>query len=102
MRCEERVYLLGDPTPDVLILVLVEYALRDKKVNLHLDCFRSLNPCFSGICAARCTTITYMKQVTCLNPCFSGICAASLVSRKQLNELISLNPCFSGICAASL
>ena len=38
---------------------------------------------------------------TSLNPCFSGICAASKVKHFALTcSNQSLNPCFSGICAA--
>ncbi len=63
----------------VLILVLVEYALRDL-ANESLSDGRALclNPCFSGICAARPMVLTLFKfWMKSLNPCFSGICAAS-------------------------
>ena len=36
----------------VLILVLVEYALRVDNVNLEIIDKKSLNPCFSGICSS--------------------------------------------------
>ena len=37
---------------EVLILVLVEYALRDSMKKAKFDFNGGLNPCFSGICAA--------------------------------------------------
>ena len=37
----------------VLILVLMEYALRGSKRPLILKIIYSLNPCFNGICSAR-------------------------------------------------
>ncbi len=43
----------------VLILVLMEYALRDFNNEVHRK-QRSLNPCFNGICSARCCC---MKKV---------------------------------------
>ncbi len=113
----------------VLILVLVEYAPREKKslpLTLQLC---GLNPCFSGICAASKNRGWPVRDPSQgLNPCFSGICAASSLpiyakyrSRKQVLILVlveyaprvrdpsqecgaglCLNPCFSGICAARL
>ena len=65
----------------VLILVLMEYALRE--MNL-LDVFggyvTSLNPCFNGICSARRNAQTELAhQNWRLNPCFNGICSARLL-----------------------
>ncbi len=54
----------------------------------------SLNPCFSGICAARVYRFFGSKQLfKCLNPCFSGICAASsirLILRLKKNIVLIL------------
>ncbi len=49
-----RIQRINDLTPyGVLILVFVEYALGEQLANLAGHKFTSLNPCFSGICAAR-------------------------------------------------
>ncbi len=50
------------------------------------DFVSGLNPCFSGICAARKSNILEeLVQIRSLNPCFSGICAAS-VSESALTK----------------
>ena len=63
--------------------------------------FPRLNPCFSGICAARPIYVEDEKTYRLgLNPCFSGICAARITAADIAALRIGLNPCFSGICAA--
>ncbi len=36
----------------VLILVLMEYALRENIITIDNENFNGLNPCFNGICSA--------------------------------------------------
>ena len=61
---------------EVLILVLMEYALRlSTKRAAHSK--RSLNPCFNGICSAiQVGMLLFGATLTSLNPCFNGICSA--------------------------
>ena len=62
----------------VLILVLMEYALRESAAGTILKARDSLNPCFNGICSARIENIEYPILSDGLNPCFNGICSAIL------------------------
>ena len=68
----------------VLILVLVEDALRDRKGKRKGDCKRKgLNPCFSGRCSTRAQKASIEYRITGLNPCFSGRCSTRLKSVKH-------------------
>ena len=113
---------------NVLILVLMEYGLRE-------SCFPTacppavecLNPCFNGIWSARRACIAFWLLLLCLNPCFNGIWSArglkktytagtcdvlilvlmeyglralKLLEEDETNN--GLNPCFNGIWSASI
>ena len=60
----------------VLILVLMEYALRAKTIIDIRDSKMRLNPCFNGICSARLLPQLQEPKQLRLNPCFNGICSA--------------------------
>ena len=61
----------------VLILVLMEYALRGVFATLSPTKVLRLNPCFNGICSARYESDLINQIPGGLNPCFNGICSAS-------------------------
>ena len=112
---------------EVLILVLVEYALWDSDlVDNYL--WKCLNPCFSGICSLRAVSRTNRKQIDVLILVLveyalwaEGDCAehwkrqevlilvlveyALWEHRRNCQEdcpVLCLNPCFSGICSLRL
>ncbi len=66
------------PREFVLILVLMEYALRDKEEICNNKIKMCLNPCFNGICSASANKCAFNFTGVSLNPCFNGICSASL------------------------
>ena len=69
---------IKDFTLSVLILVLMEYALWEKcKVTCSLNTI-GLNPCFNGICSLRRRKVALKDKTECLNPCFTGICSLRL------------------------
>ena len=109
----------------VLILVLMEYALREELTQLDENGVESLNPCFNGICSASSFRTQQRLHQDSLNPCFNGICSASqmvlchivhivlilVLMEYALRESLlfadrrkrpRLNPCFNGICSASV
>ena len=124
MLCEMNLSQRTSRKSTVLILVLMEYALRDGQ-KPSPTYYLSLNPCFNGICSARRTErrehsenvvlilvlMEYALRVSQkekranahhrLNPCFNGICSASISVILTLVRITSLNPCFNGICSAS-
>ena len=59
----------------VLILVLVELALRVACINGERVTFVSLNPCFSGTCSPSGAGVCTAQDKSSLNPCFSGTCS---------------------------
>ena len=62
----------------VLILVLLENALRDMDRNLFGLLVIRLNPCFVGKCSTRKKRFVLMEnKQLCLNPCFVGKCSTS-------------------------
>ena len=87
----------------VLILVVMEYALRDLYYyETYIYKYQRLNPCCNGICSARGsdpidrveinTVLILVVMEYALREC--------LTTRMGKNE-ISLNPCCNGICSAS-
>ncbi len=65
----------------VLILVLMEYALRAGQYRGHLQLERCLNPCFNGICSAR-----YQQRLA--NAMASGVLILVLMEYAlRVNEL---------------
>ena len=107
----------------VLILVLVDYALEPKPSFLWGMMKVSFNPCFSGLCfgtleehlvskneswvlilvlvdyALERKTITSLTAIEeCFNPCFSGLCFGTGAIKRRMIDLDSFNPCFSGLC----
>ena len=87
---------------DVLILVLMEYALRALFIVILMFGGASLNPCFNGICSARggyCQHPEHNDGVLIL------VLMEYALRDKRLSYFRirqnSLNPCFNGICSAS-
>ena len=61
---------------DVLILVLMEYALEVWRQLTQYAAKGGLNPCFNGICSRRPEKIMNIYVLRPgLNPCFNGICS---------------------------
>ena len=60
----------------VLILLLMEYGLRDLQSNEESTNIYCLNPSFNGIWSARRKTFVYPKKYKRLNPSFNGIWSA--------------------------
>ena len=87
---------------NVLILVLMEDALRDVVKNPKNGKLFCLNPCSNGRCSARIKTMTYLKLEKSLNPCSNGRCSARTLSMMTKNSPICLNPCSNGRCSASI
>ena len=85
---------------NVLILVLMEDALRDVVKNPKNGKLFCLNPCSNGRCSARIKTMTYLKLEKSLNPCSNGRCSARTLSMMTKNSPICLNPCSNGRCSA--
>ena len=126
MRCENE-RKSNTPINQVLILVLVEYALRvNPSIDPALDEPR-LNPCFSGICAASKYPLKFWgrraqvlilvlveyalrgEKLTAIIEDLKRVLILVLVEyalrdlvrrRNMFGRRKSLNPCFSGICAA--
>ena len=87
-------------TTVVLILVLMEYALRGSDtIPEWFYCGRSLNPCFNGICSQRLIRTNLHQTLMGLNPCFNGICSQRKTYLIMERPAICLNPCFNGICS---
>ena len=110
---------------DVLILVLMEYALWARNKEIIVKPWKCLNPCFNGICSLRIDKFYATKNakdvlilvlmeyalwellslwdchgIACLNPCFNGICSLRIfVKIWQKLFRPCLNPCFNGICS---
>ena len=88
----------------VLILVLMEYALRDIFVTNCEDDSLSLNPCFNGICSASLLWILLYRSL----PIVLILVLMEYALRVfgclgiKIETKISLNPCFNGICSASM
>ena len=53
MLSEDVIYVPKDAKARVLILVLMEYALRVIMALAEVPYFGRLNPCFNGICSQR-------------------------------------------------
>ena len=113
---------------NVLILVLMEYALEGPQSWTSQSFSTSLNPCFNGICSRSQRHLSTQKKYLCLNPCFNGICSRSCCVRYALfcpkivlilvlmeyaleatpkpkhnkHRRKGLNPCFNGICSRSI
>ena len=87
----------------VLILVLMEYALRVWHKQNLLSVRRSLNPCSNGICSTRHNRISRSASLQkCLNPCSNGICSTRTGSGcVSISASGCLNPCSNGICSTS-
>ena len=62
----------------VLILVLMEYALRVMAQNAFTILTLSLNPCSNGICSKRANDLGNVLADESLNPCSNGICSKSM------------------------
>ena len=85
----------------VLILVLLENALRACSIDSLGDNLNSLNPCFVGKCSTRKKKQRKQrKERKSLNPCFVGKCSTSQKNKDYENSKgSSLNPCFVGKCS---
>ena len=81
----------------VLILVFVEFTLRELMEKEFKKNLKSLNPCFCGIYSQSCvkTAINYLKYG--LNPCFCGIYSQREANLLEDGDIECLNPCFCGI-----
>ena len=81
----------------VLILVVMEYGLRQCKKRGHLES-KSLNPCCNGIWSQTKVASIFSTFGLRLNPCCNGIWSLTYgsVLRTSLYES-SLNPCCNGI-----
>ena len=111
---------------EVLILVLMEDALRESQTGSFGDGCNSLNPCSNGRCSARFINQPNNNKTMSLNPCSNGRCSASeqyedasihvdhvlilVLMEDALREVYSaseavifrsLNPCSNGRCSAS-
>ena len=76
MLCELQESDDEEDYDNVLILVLMEYALREPDGS-RMMLLHGLNPCFNGICSASFLYKTQSQTQISLNPCFNGICSAS-------------------------
>ena len=83
--------LLTAGIDNVLILVIVEYALWELIKKIEATPARSLNPCYSGICS-----VSDWQKIDAedlnkgLNPCYSGICSVrngKYILAEELHEL---------------
>ncbi len=75
----QTIALLAAPTK-VLILVVMEYALREYWASKNVKERNSLNPCCNGICSARKEVKPFIDELDSLNPCCNGICSARIFS----------------------
>ena len=125
MLCEKTILLLEGSPKKVLILVLMEDALRGPIEITKINLRNGLNPCSNGRCSARTHNdmieetfnvlilvlmedalrvpflVGLFQAKRCLNPCSNGRCSASPTT--SLLRLLSycLNPCSNGRCSAS-
>ena len=83
----------------VLILVLMEYALRDGYGLPQDSQPYCLNPCSNGICSKRNYERIKNSLYSSLNPCSNGICSKRGLSFTLRNRELCLNPCSNGICS---
>ena len=86
---------------EVLILLLMEYALWVLSRRCQGQASSGLNPSFNGICSVRGWQSHRRLWVPCLNPSFNGICSVRIIARTADKSLICLNPSFNGICSVS-
>ena len=103
MVCEKSIAEIPAERLEVLILVLMEYGLRERVQPLTNNNNSCLNPCFNGIWSASWRPDSRQGRVQwSLNPCFNGIWSASWRPDScQGRVQWSLNPCFNGIWSAS-
>ena len=88
--------------PTVLILVLMEYGLRGAHARSSRQGSQGLNPCSNGIWSASNDSLFDGTQSQGLNPCSNGIWSASNDSLFDGTQSQGLNPCFNGIWSASI
>ena len=73
----------------VLILVLMEDALRENKLKLETVTYFSLNPCSNGRCSASVFSgDLLLEDVNCLNPCSNGRCSAR--AYEHISNMVSI------------
>ncbi len=102
MVCEKSIAEIPAERLEVLILVLMEYGLRERVQPLTNNNNSCLNPCFNGIWSASWRPDSRQGRVQwSLNPCFNGIWSASFTMKTYGGPPMSLNPCFNGIWSAS-
>ena len=106
--------------PDgVLILVLMEDTLREKKFGSKIQKLISINPCFNGRYSQRIKKSSGRRSKKRINPCFNGRYSQSIIESLMKNGAkvlilvlmedtlrvilliiklltISINPCFNG------
>ena len=76
MLCENEHPSVLNLILNVLILVIVEYALWGEDFITVKENGAGLNPCYSGICSVSISGVALTVFGTrCLNPCYSGICS---------------------------
>ena len=102
-RCSARMRRATTMQVDaVLILVLMEDALRGVRRRHNGYRFVSLNPCSNGRCSAR---SAHRQPPTGgkggLNPCSNGRCSARMKWEQKFHSGHRLNPCSNGRCSAS-
>ncbi len=89
---------------NVLILVLLEYALWVRKAGYKVYRTYGLNPCFTGICSLRQKRVIYRfkwKWVLILVLLEYALWVLGILLFR-IRVLRSLNPCFTGICSLSV
>ena len=81
MLCEKlNAMIYHEKSNKVLILVVMEDALRDNEINENPDVIGCLNPCCNGRCSASAMIASFNPGWDQgLNPCCNGRCSASLI-----------------------
>ena len=91
-----------DDDGEVLILILLDHALRETNGILILSIVEGLNPYFIGPCSPSDENHSEVSNSNRLNPYFIGPCSPSIFILLNVMEMYRLNPYFIGPCSPSL
>ena len=85
---------------EVLILIIMEYALWAGSGDGYGVKEYSLNPYYNGICSMRAMKRRLRQSAQSLNPYYNGICSmSSWICSEMRWRLRRLNPYYNGICS---
>jgi len=87
---------------NVSILVLLETALIQTFVLIHLTSNGCFNPCFIGNCSHTLTILLIDYIDLSFNPCFIGNCSHTRKWGRLFWKGGSFNPCFIGNCSHTI